>query len=136
LQIEALKAKLSEEDVAMSVSSVKEESKASDEPPILIFKDGSSDSDSSAVIADSSVVATLAPDSSSGFQTAISDSTPFSNSDSRLYHDKGGFGSQIYPFLKMEECDEFVGGDDTCVSFFIEEQAPSIAWCYGADDWS
>jgi hypothetical protein len=118
------------------MSSVKEESKASDEPLILIFKDGSSDSDSSAVIADSSVAAALAPDSSSGFQTAISDSIPFSNSDSILFHDKGGFGSQISPFFKMEECDEFVGEDDTCVSFLIQEQAPSFAWCYGADNWS
>lgn len=144
-QIEELKAKLGEDDIAVSMSSVKEEmiSKARDhEPPILVFKDGSSDSDSSAVITDTSIVPALAPDSSSGnFQTVMSDSIPLPNSDSRMYHDhnKCEFGtSQIYPFFKLEECDELVAGDDTCVPFFIEEQAPpSLSWCYGAaDSWS
>ncbi|KAF3320725.1 homeobox-leucine zipper protein HOX20-like protein [Carex littledalei] len=122
-QIEELKAKLGEDEVAMSMTSVKEESKASDKPPTLIYKDGSPDSDSSAIV--------------TGFQMTISDSIPFSNSDSRSYQDKGtAFGTQINPFLKMEECDEIVGGDDACLSFFIEEQAPSLPWCYGADNWS
>lgn len=123
LQIDELKAKLGEDEVAVSMTSVKEESKAFDEPPTLIYKDGSSDSDSSANV--------------TGFQMTILDSIPFSNSDTRSYQDKGtAFGTQIYPFLKMEECDEIVGGDDACLSLFIEEQAPSLPWCYGADNWS
>lgn len=123
LQIDELKAKLGEDEVAVSMTSVKEESKAFDEPPTLIYKDGSSDSDSSANV--------------TGFQMTILDSIPFSNSDTRSYQDKDtAFGTQIYPFLKMEECDEIVGGDDACLSLFIEEQAPSLPWCYGADNWS
>lgn len=123
LQIDELKAKLGEDDVAVSMISVKEESKASEEPPTLIYKDGSSDSDSSAIV--------------TGYQMTISDSIPFSNLDSGSYQDKcTAFGTQIYPFLKMEECDEIVGGDDACISLFIEEQAPSLPWCYGVDHWS
>ncbi|KAJ3700185.1 hypothetical protein LUZ61_003890 [Rhynchospora tenuis] len=135
-EIEELKAKLGEDDIAVSMSSVKEESKAFEEPPTLIYKDGSSDSDSSVVLTYSGTVAALAIDSSSGFETAIFDSFPSTNSDSVLCHDKGGFGAQIYPFMKMEESDEFIGGDETCISFFVEEQAPSLPWCYDADNWS
>ncbi|KAJ4753290.1 Homeobox-leucine zipper protein [Rhynchospora pubera] len=135
-EIEDLKAKLGEDDIAVSMSSVKEERKASEEPPTLIYKEGLSDSDSSAVLADSGTVAALAVDCSSGFDMAIFNSFPSSNSDSVSCHDKGGFSAQVYPFLKMEECDELVGGDETCVSFFVDEQAPSLPWCYGADNWS
>ncbi|KAJ3695838.1 hypothetical protein LUZ60_001215 [Juncus effusus] len=129
-EIKELKAKLGEGDeTATSFTSVKEESKASDEPPPLIYKDGSSDSDSSAILTDSGTLAKA---------NFAANSPSFLNYDSRTCNNgeykRNGFNGQ--KFLKMENCDDFLCDDEICVSFFSDEQAPSLSWCYEGDNWT
>lgn len=106
-----------------SFSSIKEpvmseaENKAveEEEPVPLIFnKDGSSDSDSSAVLNDTetSPLLSLNTNKNSSFSSPL------------FYQQQ---------LLKVED-DEFLAGDEPCSSFFHEEQPPSLSW-YCGDGW-
>jgi hypothetical protein len=140
-QINELRAKLGEaaETDDMSFSSVKKEPDISesdntklgpnsDELPALIYnKDGSSDSDSSAILNDEQIIdekneSLIAYGSSSMEQTVC-----------------GGvfFGYNYHQnMLKMEEESAFFE-EEPCSSLFDEEQAPSLAWYYSSDQqWS
>lgn len=119
-EIKELKAKLGDEG---SLSSIKKEpvsmelgiNGVEEEPPALIFyKDGSSDSDTSSVLNDDALPAAAAP------------------SDSKAAMSKGtGFSFLHHQLLKAEEQDL----DEPCSSFFADEQAPTLPWCY-SDHWS
>jgi hypothetical protein len=139
-QIKELKAKLGEASELddMSFSSVKEEpvisesdnaklGPNSDKLSTLIYsKDGSSDSDSSAILNDEQITdekkeSLIAFGSSSMEQTVCG----------------GAFFGDNYRqnMLKLEEESAFL--EEPCSSLFDEEQAPSLAWYYSADQqWS
>lgn len=143
-EIKMLKEKLAEEE-SLSFTSVKEEpmaseseNKASEEPPAPVYKDGSSDSDSSAVLNDVLNDENSPHDrgmSSFGFENSTSfPCSPPSllNSDSR--HQKGSgffFQNQL---LKMED-GGFLGGEEPCASFFTDDQAATLNWYY-PDHWT
>lgn len=140
-QIKELKAKLGEaaETDDTSFSSVKEEpvisesdntklGPNSDELPCLLYsKDGSSDSDSSAILNDEQIidekkVSMMAFGSSSSMEQTVCGGVFFGDN----YHQN---------MLKMEEESAFL--EEPCSSLFDEEQAPSLAWYYSADQqWS
>ncbi|KAF6152123.1 hypothetical protein GIB67_031445 [Kingdonia uniflora] len=76
------------------------------------FKDGASDSDSSAILNEDSNINSpqvIIPPSYSG----------------------------VYPtqqFVKMEE-HNFFGAEESC-NFFSDDQAPTLQWCYSSDQWN
>lgn len=144
-----LKAKLAEEESG-SFSSVKQEpvvleseNKLPEGPPAPVYKDGSSDSDSSAVLNDensphdrrmSSSTAFGMFSAAMGFEN--SSSFPFSppsllNSDSR--QQKGGIFYQ-HQLFKMED-NEFLSGEEPCSSFFSDDQAATLNWYY-SEHWT
>ncbi|XP_038990152.1 homeobox-leucine zipper protein HOX20-like [Phoenix dactylifera] len=146
-EMKMLKDKLAEEESA-SFSSVKEEplvseseNKASGEPPAPVYKDGSSDSDSSAVLNDensphdhrrmSSSTASGMFSAAIGFENSTSfPCSPPSllNSDSRQ---QKGFQHQL---LKTED-DEFLSGEEPCSSFFSDDHAATLSWYY-SEHWT
>ncbi|CAL9748382.1 unnamed protein product [Musa acuminata subsp. burmannicoides] len=161
-QIEELKAKLTGEE-SLSVSSVKEEPVVSEaetkaaaseeEPPALIYKDGSSDSDSSAVLNDAvlkdydsrrrgmSSSQDAAPPATAELGSSTS-SVPTSapphlapDHHSRPTKGEGFLYHQHHPMLKMEEEEEFLGREEPFTSFFSDEQPPTLNWYY-PDHWN
>ncbi|KAK6923798.1 Homeobox domain [Dillenia turbinata] len=165
-EIKELKSKLNEGNVESSNLPVKEEvtvsesdekvneqSKNSDEQqaiemncgggfePISVFadfKDGSSDSDSSAILnedhspnAASSSSGVLQDNHSQLFMSSTNSSTncfPFSDSRANLGNTHKGF-----QFVKMEE-QNFMSGDEAC-NFFSDDQPPTLHW-YCSDQWN
>ncbi|EHA8589174.1 homeobox-leucine zipper protein HOX20 [Cocos nucifera] len=138
-EIKTLKEKLGEEE-SLSLSSVKEEpvvseseNKASEEPPAPVYKDGSSESDSSAVLNDVLNDENSPHDrgmSSFGFEnsTSLPCSPPsLLNSDSSR-QPKGGFFFQ-HQLLKMEDSG-FLSGEEPCPSFFPDDHAATLNWYY------
>ncbi|XP_078163078.1 homeobox protein 16 [Carex rostrata] len=140
-QIKELKTKLGEagETDDMSFTSVKEEPVVSEFdnaklgpnsdklPPLIYSKDGSSDSDSSAILNEEHTI---------GENKEPMMAFGSSSLDQRVYED-GFFSENCHQnMLKME--DESVFLEEPCSSFFDEpEQAPTLAWYYSADQqWS
>ncbi|RWV97415.1 hypothetical protein GW17_00039797 [Ensete ventricosum] len=111
----------------------------SEDPPAAICKDGSSSSDSSAVVNDAAIAndenspqLTTASDMFSAATAGASgelgsDSSMLLNSDSRPR-----FFCQHHEILKMEEA-ELLG--EPCGSFFSDEQAATLNWYY-SDHWN
>ncbi|XP_010942613.2 homeobox-leucine zipper protein ATHB-16 [Elaeis guineensis] len=145
-EIKMLKEKLGDQEESPSLSSVKEEpvvseseNKASEEPPAPVYKDGSSESDSSAVLNDVLNDENSPHDrgmSMSSFGFENSPSFPCSppsllNSDSR--QPKGGFFFQ-HQLLKMED-GGLLGGEEPCPSFFSDDHAATLNWYY-AEQWT
>ncbi|KAJ4811249.1 Homeobox associated leucine zipper protein [Rhynchospora pubera] len=134
-QIKELKSKLGETAEAddMSFTSVKEEPVLSESdiaklgpnsnelPPLIYNKDGSSDSDSSAILNEEQAIGNqkepmIAFGSSSMEQTV---------------HDGAFFGENYHQgILKLEDDSAFL--EEPCSSLFEEEQAPTLAWYYSA----
>ncbi|CAL9111075.1 unnamed protein product [Musa textilis] len=161
VQIEELKAKMTGEE-SLSVSSVKEEPVVSEaetkaaaseeEPPALIYKDGSSDSDSSAVLNDAvlkdydsrqrgmsssqdatpTAAAELGSSTSSVPTSAPQHLTP--DHHARPTKGEGFLYHQHHHMLKMEE-EEFLGREEPFTSFFSDEQPPTLNWYY-PDHWN
>lgn len=148
VQIKELRAKLAE-DGSLSFCLGKEDPVASDaeqkatapqEPPPLICKDGSSDSDSSAVLlndqdsprgrSSSASVSNILPAAGIGHGSSSSfpDSPPpLLNLDSRTMKTVGGLNHQNH-VMKTEE---LLGGDEPCgSSFFSYDQTPFPNWYY------
>ncbi|KAG1366551.1 Homeobox-leucine zipper protein HOX20 [Cocos nucifera] len=146
LLIKMLKEKVAEEESA-SFSSVKQEpvvlESVSEEPPAPVYKDGSSDSDSSAVLNDENSPHDRRMSSSTAFGTfsaaiGFENSTSFPcsppsllNSDSR--QQKGGISFQ-HQLLKMED-NGFLSGEDPCSSFFADDHAATLNWYY-SEHWT
>lgn len=150
-EIKMLKEKLAEEE-SVSFSSAREEPVASEsenkaeEPPAPVYKDGSSDSDSSAVVNDdnsphdhrmsSSTASGMFP-AAIGFENSTSfPCSPPSllSSDSR--QQKGGGGGLFFQhqLLKLED-NGFLGGEEPCSSYFSDDQAATLGWYY-SEHWT
>ncbi|XP_072999241.1 homeobox-leucine zipper protein HOX20-like [Typha latifolia] len=146
-EIKELKAKLSNESLNSIYSSIKEkeerasesDNKASEEPPAPTYKDGSSDSDSSAVLNDmlndensprqvAAAATNLAFESSPNCFPTSPNSSPLSSEYSRAH--KGVFFYQHQPQLMKVEDGGFLGGHESGSSFFFDEQVPSLPWYY------
>ncbi|XP_010939701.1 homeobox-leucine zipper protein ATHB-16 [Elaeis guineensis] len=149
-EIKMLKEKLAEEESA-SFSSVKQESvalesqnKVSEEPPAPVYKDGSSDSDSSAVLNDENSPHGRRMSSSTAFETfsaaiGFENSTSFPcsppsllNSDAR--QQKGGIFFQ-HQLLKTED-HGFLSSEEPCSSFLSDDQAAILNWYYYSEHWT
>lgn len=139
-QIKELRAKLGEaaDTDDMSFTSVKEEPVISESdnaklgpnsdelPPLIYSKDGSSDSDSSAILNEEQIIdekkESMIAFGSSSMEQRVCGGVFFGEN----YHQN---------MLKMEEESAFL--EEPCSSFFDEEQAPTLAWYYTADQqWS
>ncbi|KAK9134228.1 hypothetical protein Syun_013558 [Stephania yunnanensis] len=98
------------------------------------FKDGSSDSDSSAILNDNNhkwgSSSSSSPSSINCFP--ISDSKPVLETTHKEFHHY--HHHQPHQFVKMEE-HNFFSVEETC-NFFSDEQAPTLQWCYSTDQWS
>ncbi|KDP29729.1 hypothetical protein JCGZ_18664 [Jatropha curcas] len=102
------------------------------------FKDGSSDSDSSAILNEDNNNSNNSPNpaiSSSGVpqshnQLMMSPSRPSSSSSPFQFIKTGSYQTQ---FVKMEE-HNFFSSEEAC-NFFSDEQAPSLQW-YCPDQWN
>ncbi|KAI3506507.1 hypothetical protein L1887_28868 [Cichorium endivia] len=130
-QVRELKSKLYGEDEESNIL-VKEEAEEKPKSPEVMyenmvtttyfpdFKDGSSDSDSSAILND---------DYNSSNMTAMA--------DHQLTESKAimGAAQNAYQpqFVKIEE-HNFFGGDESC-NFFSDDQAPTLQW-YCQDQWN
>ncbi|XP_012572245.1 homeobox-leucine zipper protein ATHB-16-like isoform X2 [Cicer arietinum] len=89
------------------------------------FKDGSSDSDSSAI---------LNEDNNNSPNAAISSSGVLQNHNFLMSSSQSSMSCfQFQKYVKMEE-QNFLGGDETC-DFFSDEQPPTLQW-YCSDDWN
>ncbi|XP_074588176.1 homeobox-leucine zipper protein HOX20-like isoform X2 [Curcuma longa] len=144
-KIKELKAKLATEDPAASEAEKKPTLAAEEpSPPALACKDGSWDSDSSAVLNDavlndedsprgisSSDSAAHMATAADGIITSFPDSPqqPLLNLDWRTSRSVGLGGIHYYQnhAVKMEE---FLEGEEECTGFFADEQTPSLNWLY------
>lgn len=112
------------------------------------FKDGSSDSDSSAIlnednspnaaaISSSGAILMISNASSSSFSSPLSmNCYPFSENPKAAailgdVCEKAAYQRQL---VKIEE-HNFFGGEDSCSSLFSDEQAPILHW-YSPGDWN
>ncbi|CAL9211492.1 homeobox-leucine zipper protein HOX4-like isoform X1 [Musa acuminata AAA Group] len=137
-EIKELKTKLTASDKEEAMTSKAEEKAAAPEEPLA--KDGSSDSDSSAVLlndqdsprgrSSSASVSNILPAAGIGHGSSSSfpDSPPpLLNLDSRTMKTVGGLNHQNH-VMKTEE---LLGGDEPCgSSFFSYDQTPSPSWYY------
>ncbi|KAL5219924.1 hypothetical protein ABZP36_024637 [Zizania latifolia] len=132
--IKELKAKLRDEDAAASFSSVKEEPAASDADPPAAVAQGSSESDSSAVLND----AELLPDKEAPAAAVASD-----DAEAAMVTGTAVLHAEVFfhhgQLLKVENDETaFLGDDDTaCGGFFADEQLPSLPWwAEPAEQWT
>ncbi|XP_064982212.1 homeobox-leucine zipper protein HOX4 [Musa acuminata AAA Group] len=146
-QIGELKAKLSSGEQRLSFSSVKKEpviseaeakaappSSSEKDPAALFYKDGSSESDSSAVLNDENIPRRGKPSSMDAVRplptAAETISAPlFLDPDhlSGAIKEEGFLHHQHHHMLMMEEEEPFI-------SFFSDDQPPILNWC--SDDWN
>ncbi|PIN24611.1 Transcription factor HEX [Handroanthus impetiginosus] len=91
------------------------------------LKDGSSDSDTSAISNEDNNSPTGAISQQSPHEFLASSSMNISF----LTESKASY--QPHEFVKIEEHNFF--GEESCTSFFSDEQAPTLNWCC-ADDWN
>lgn len=127
-EIKELRSKLNEENnLSLSIKEealLKAEKKSIEEtnPTTMAeyFKDGSSDSDSSAILNDDQ-----SPNSSSGL---IQNHLMTPNSPCFRFNSDSGSDRSVYhpQLVKMEE-HNFFGGDEPC-NFFSDEQPPTLHW--------
>ncbi|XP_019185794.1 PREDICTED: homeobox-leucine zipper protein ATHB-6-like isoform X2 [Ipomoea nil] len=105
------------------------------------FKDGSSDSDSSAILnEDNSPKAGAAANAAGGAIFMISNAASFSSPPSiNCYqfseNPKTAAAAYQPQMVKIEE-HNFFGGEDSCSSLFSDEQAPILHWYSPEVDWN
>nr|XP_043607100.1 homeobox-leucine zipper protein ATHB-16-like [Erigeron canadensis] len=125
-QIKELRSKLYGEDEESNNPVRKEESQDKSKYPEMYdnmvattyFKDGSSDSDSSAILNEDNNM------------TAIADGHQINESKDITGDDQNAYEPQ---FVKIEE-HNFFSGDESC-NFFSDDQAPTLQW-YCQDQWN
>ncbi|KAI3852286.1 hypothetical protein MKX03_018931 [Papaver bracteatum] len=99
---------------------------------IALFRDGSSDSDSSAILNEDANAA--ANSSSSGvLQQQQNNCFQFSDSNREINSHQKPYHQQYQQFVRMEEHNFFGGAEETC-NYFTDDQAPTLQWCY-PDQW-
>lgn len=99
------------------------------------FKDGSSDSDSSAILNEdnnNSPTAAAAISSINHDQKLMNGSSSSSNFQFSEANYRGGAAYQPQ-FVKIEEHNFF--GEESCTTFFSDDQAPTLHW-YCSDQWN
>ncbi|RWW14839.1 hypothetical protein GW17_00021356 [Ensete ventricosum] len=145
MQIGELKAKLSSGEQRLSFSSAKKKpviseaetkaappSSSEKDPPALFYKDGSSDTDSSAVLNDENIPRRGKPssmDEARPLPQTIS-APLFLDPDhlSGAIKEEGFLHHQLHHMLMME------AEEEPFISFFSDEQPPILNWC--SDDWN
>ncbi|KAM7276701.1 hypothetical protein ACFE04_018567 [Oxalis oulophora] len=88
------------------------------------FKDGSSDSDSSAIVNEDNSPNAAISSSSGDFSKNNLSVNSFAKSNSVQF---------VHQYVKMEEHNNFFSGEEAC-NFFSDEQAPTLQWCC-PDQW-
>uniref|UniRef100_A0A0E0LW16 Homeobox-leucine zipper protein n=1 Tax=Oryza punctata TaxID=4537 RepID=A0A0E0LW16_ORYPU len=126
-EIKELKGKLGDEDAAASFSSVKEEEEpaGSDaDPPAAGAPQGSSESDSSAVLNDAEI---LPQKPAPATDAVASEETEAVVTGALLHHAEVFFHGQL---LKVDDDEAAFLGDDgaACGGFFADEHLPSLPW--------
>lgn len=116
-EVKDLKSKLSSGDCSIkeeqfgSESETKTAIEEEDAVPLIYNKDGSSDSDSSAVLNE--------PEAGTSPLLSLNNT----NKNSSFFYQQN--------HVMKDEDDEFLAGDEPCSSFFHEEQPPTLSWYCG-----
>lgn len=115
------------------------------------FKDGSSDSDSSAILNEDNspnaaaisssgafLISTNGNGNGNGSSTSLNFCFQFTESSSKSNLGDGQKGNNNYyqpqQYVKMEE-HNFFNGEESCSTLFTDEQAPTLQW-YCPEDWN
>jgi homeobox-leucine zipper protein len=128
-QIKELKGKLGDEDAAASFSSVKEEDPAASDadPPATGAPQGSSESDSSAVLNDAEILPHKPAPAAAADAAASEETEAVVTGAALLHHAEVFFHGQL---LKVDDDEAAFLGDDgaACGGFFADEHLPSLPW--------